>query len=60
MGNVLCAAEDFAPVVADGVDASLYAEPPEVAFECAGDVCLAAGCVVSCGCCGCAYLGGRR
>lgn len=60
MRHVFCAAEHFAPVVADGVDACLYAEPPEVPFECAGDVCLAAGCGVSCGCSGCAYLGGRR
>lgn len=50
MRDVFCAAEDFAPVVANGVDACLYAEPPEVSLECAGDVCLAAGCGVSCGC----------
>lgn len=49
MRDILCAAEDFSPVVADGVDACLYAEPPEVSLECAGDVGLATGCGVSCG-----------
>lgn len=60
VGDILCAAEDFAPVVADGVDAGLDAEPAEVAFEGAGDVCLAAGCGVSGGGGVCAHLGGRR
>lgn len=43
VGHVVGAAEDLAPVVADGVDAGLDAEPAEVAFEGAGDVGLAAG-----------------
>lgn len=60
VGDILCAAEDFAPVVADGVDAGLDAEPAEVAFEGAGDVCLAAGWGVSGGGGVCAHLGGRR